>query len=413
MSATVQTGESYDWWALYDARVGLTSAERSALIKVEHHGFGVRELARKTERSAGTVGNLLRRARDKLDDVDDGPAIADGGLVPLDPREAIDMYLDARRDEVRESTLESHRYRLTPFADYCEREGIDSLDELTGRDLHAFKTMRSAEVAPQTVQSQMSTLRQYFRFAERIDAVRGGFADKVHVPSVEQTARETRVDRERAESILDYLDTYEYAGRQHALFALTWHIGCRIGGLRALDLRDLALDDDDQPHIQIRHRPDTETPLKNGDEGQRNVGLKEWCASILRDYVDERRENVTDDGGRAPLFTTTQGRISEGWVRREFYRVTRPCMVGECPHDRDPETCDATNGEPSKCPSNRPPHDIRRGSISDYLARGWPLDDVAERVNATPRVLRKHYDVRTEREAMLSRSDLLTEGSNA
>jgi len=413
MSATVQTGGSYDWWALYDARVGLTKAERSALIKVEYHDFGVRELARKTERSPGTVGNLLRRAREKLDDAEDGPAIADGGLVDVEPREAIEMYLADRAPELRDSTLESHKYRLTSFASWCESEGIESLAELTGRDLQAFKQMRTPKVAPQTLQSQMSTLRQFFRFAESIEAVPSDFAGKVRVPSVEQTARGTRVDRDRAEAILDYLGTYEYASRHHALFALTWHIGCRIGGLRALDLDDLALDDDEQPHVKIRHRDDTDTPLKNGDDGNRNVALKEWCASVLRDYIDERRVDTTDDHGREPLFTTKHGRISEGYVRREFYNVTHPCMVAECPHDRDEAECPALNGEPSKCPSNRPPHDVRRGSISDHLQRGWPIEDLAERVNATPRVIRAHYDVRTEREAMLSRSDLLTEESNA
>jgi site-specific recombinase XerD len=329
-------------------------------------------------------------------------------LQDLEPSRAIQMYLDERAAELRDSTLESHEYRLTPFAQWCESEGIESLADLTGRDVHEFKSHRQGDVAPQTLQSQMSTLRQLMRFAERIDAVPSSFAEKVHVPSVEQTSRETRIDRERAETILDYLGTYEYASRQHALFALTWHTGMRIGGLRTLDLRDLELEDAEQPHLRLRNRP-PKTPLKNGDDGDRNVGLKPWCVAILEDYLDERRESAVDDDGRAPLFTTSRGRISEGWIRREFYDMTQPCMVGECPHDRDPETCDGVTGYPSQCPSVRPPHDVRRGSISDHLARGWPLDDVAERVDATPRVLRKHYDVRSEQEAMLSRSDLLTE----
>lgn len=336
-------------------------------------------------------------------------------LVDVEPREAIDMYLADRAPELRDSTLESHKYRLTSFASWCESEGIESLAELTGRDLMAFKQMRTDDVAPQTLQSQMSTLRQFFRFTATIEAVPSDFSEKVRVPSVEQTNRKTRVDRDQAERLLDHLDTFEYASREHALFAFVWHTGARIGGVRALDLRDLALDDAAQPHVQIRHRADTETPLKNGSDGERNVALKEWCASILRDYVAERREDVTDDHGRAPVFTTTYGRMSEVSIRRRFYLLSHPCTVGECPHDRDPDTCEArdTDRSPSKCPSSRPPHDVRRGAISDHLQRGWPIEGLAERVNATPRVIRAHYDVRTEREAMLSRSDLLTEESNA
>jgi DNA-directed RNA polymerase specialized sigma24 family protein len=44
----------------------LTDAEREVYEAVEQDGYGMREYARKTGRSAGTVGNLLRRARRKL-----------------------------------------------------------------------------------------------------------------------------------------------------------------------------------------------------------------------------------------------------------------------------------------------------------------------------------------------------------
>ena len=44
----------------------LTDAEREIYEAVEQDGYGMREYARKTGRSAGTVGNLLRRARRKL-----------------------------------------------------------------------------------------------------------------------------------------------------------------------------------------------------------------------------------------------------------------------------------------------------------------------------------------------------------
>lgn len=44
----------------------LTEAELDAYRNVEIEGVGPRELARRTDRSPGTVGNLLRRAREKL-----------------------------------------------------------------------------------------------------------------------------------------------------------------------------------------------------------------------------------------------------------------------------------------------------------------------------------------------------------
>jgi len=44
----------------------LTEAQREVYEAVEQDGYGVREYARKTGRSKGTVGNLLRRARRRL-----------------------------------------------------------------------------------------------------------------------------------------------------------------------------------------------------------------------------------------------------------------------------------------------------------------------------------------------------------
>jgi DNA-binding CsgD family transcriptional regulator len=66
----------------------LTDAEAEVIGACEGCEYGVREYARKTDRSPGTVGNLLRRARDKFHDRDrsfhrvtfalkDGEVIAD------------------------------------------------------------------------------------------------------------------------------------------------------------------------------------------------------------------------------------------------------------------------------------------------------------------------------------------------
>jgi DNA-directed RNA polymerase specialized sigma24 family protein len=43
----------------------LTDTEREVFEAIEQDGYGVREYARKTGRAPGTVGNLLRRAREK------------------------------------------------------------------------------------------------------------------------------------------------------------------------------------------------------------------------------------------------------------------------------------------------------------------------------------------------------------
>jgi len=44
----------------------LTPAEREVYREVERGDYGVREFARATDREPGTIGNLLRRAREKI-----------------------------------------------------------------------------------------------------------------------------------------------------------------------------------------------------------------------------------------------------------------------------------------------------------------------------------------------------------
>jgi hypothetical protein len=67
-----QTGREYPMppeWLSFDRQVtldGLTSAELDAYLTCELGTTGVREYARKTGRAPGTVGNLLRWAREKV-----------------------------------------------------------------------------------------------------------------------------------------------------------------------------------------------------------------------------------------------------------------------------------------------------------------------------------------------------------
>jgi DNA-directed RNA polymerase specialized sigma24 family protein len=46
----------------------LTEAEREAYAACRENSVGVREYARRTDRRPGTIGNLLARAEDKLEE---------------------------------------------------------------------------------------------------------------------------------------------------------------------------------------------------------------------------------------------------------------------------------------------------------------------------------------------------------
>ncbi|WP_172977280.1 tyrosine-type recombinase/integrase [Halosegnis longus] len=332
-------------------------------------------------------------------------------LEPLAPESAVELYLDQRSDEVSASTHESHEYRLAPFVEWCEEvEGITNMNELSGRDLHAYRVWRREEgdLKPVTLQGQLSTLRVFLGFCASIDAVEESLRSKILLPTVsgDDEVSETTLDPARAEAMLDYLGRYQYASRAHVTALLLWRTGMRTGSVRSLDLDDLDLE---EGAAHVVHSPETDTPLKNGNRGERWVALSPDTAQTVQDYIDGPREAVTDDYGCDPLLTTREGRVSRSTVRDTMYRWTRPCVVGEgCPHDRDPDDCEAAQFDgASKCPSSRSPHDVRSGAITSYLLNDTPAEIVGDRMDVSKKVLDRHYDRRTQREKMEQRRDYL------
>ncbi len=338
-------------------------------------------------------------------------------LEPLGPVEGVRMYLDARSDELSEHTLDAQRYRLEAFCQWCDEFGLENLNDLSGRDLYQYRVWRREgngegrdEIATVTLRGQLATLRAFLRFAEEIEAVPEGLRNDVPLPSVSggENVSNTTLEPERVGEILTFLNRYQYASRNHVTLLLMWHTGARAGGLRSLDLVDLDLSAD-HPGIKFRHRPETGTPLKNKERGERWNAISPRVARILEDYIDGPREDTTDEHGRNPLITTSYGRASVSTLRDTLYRVTRPCWRGAgCPHDRDIETCEATQAvHASKCPSSRSPHDVRSGRVTAYRREEVPRRVVSDRLNASEGILDEHYDRRSAREKAEQRRDYL------
>jgi hypothetical protein len=86
-------------------------------------------------------------------------------------------------------------------------------------------------------------------------------------------------------------------------------------------------------------------------------------------------------------------------LRKYCYEFTRLCVYEkEYPHDRDPESCEATETENAySCPSIVSPHAFRRGSITHHLNSDVPKTGVSDRANVSQEVLDQHYDQRSKR----------------
>ncbi|KAB1193464.1 tyrosine-type recombinase/integrase [Haloferax sp. MBLA0076] len=325
----------------------------------------------------------------------------------ISPKEAVNRYLAERKSEVSKSSLQNYRYLLRRFVEWCELNDVDTLEQLDGFDIHDFKIHRRDEdgISNLTLHKNMCNLRVFVRHLEAWNAVESGLSESIIVPNIGDPSKDRSIDPETAKQILDYLRKYEYASFNHALFALLWDTGMRVGAARSLDFSDVYLE---EMYVDLHHRSVEGTPLKNGDGGERQVNLHAWVCDVLEDYVDQKRVDNTDDFDRDPLFTTRQGRAHVNTLRARVTQVTQPCLyTGECPHDRSQDDCEAyqSREHAAKCPSSVSPHDIRRSSITAWLNQGHRKELVSDRCDVSPKVLDKHYDVRSESDKRTARRD--------
>ncbi|QZP37050.1 tyrosine-type recombinase/integrase [Halobaculum magnesiiphilum] len=331
-------------------------------------------------------------------------------LIPMSPSEGVERFLDHREQRVAKSTYQNNQTTLEQFLAWCRETGIENLNDLTGRLLADYVTHRRRRVKPISLQKELSAVRVALEYWADLDAVEPGLRERVHAPDVADGAesRDVLVDEETAEQILQYLERYHRAQREHVVLAIWWDTGMRLGALRSLDVGDLREEDH---AVSLQHQPDSDTPLKNGREGERWVWLGEPLYALIEEYIEIHRDDVRDEHGRQPLITTRNGRASESTLRDISYRWTQPCRWAECPHDREPESCEAYGAPntPSKCPSSRSPHGWRRGSITDHLNRGVSPEVVSERANVSLEVLYRHYDARQPDEKMAVRREHLQE----
>ncbi|NHN65830.1 tyrosine-type recombinase/integrase [Haloarcula sp. JP-Z28] len=331
-------------------------------------------------------------------------------LEPIEPQTALDLYLADRENNVTEATIRSHRSRLGHFIRWCDNEGIANLNDLTGRKLHRYRLWRRDEgdLAPATEKTQMDTLRVFIRWVESIDGAPEDLHVKIRSPTLtgDDNVRDEMLEEERAEELLEYLRRYEYASRPHVVIALMWHTMMRVGAIHSLDVDDF---DPEEKSLEVVHRPETDTPIKNSTDGERFIALSDKICQLLTDWIEQRRPASVDEHGREPLVTTPQGRAHTTTLRGDCYRYTRPCIsTGDCPHGRDIDECPATEYErASECPSSKSPHTLRRGGITRSLQQDWPMKAVGDRANVSERVLEMHYDQRTEKEKMEQRRDYL------
>jgi len=329
-------------------------------------------------------------------------------LEPITPEKALELYLADRETELAKATIYSHKSRLGHFVRWCEEEDITNLNTLTGRKMQEYRLWRRREgdLSKATEKTQMDTLRVFIKWLETIEGAEPDLHQKVRSPDLtpDENTREIMLEKEDAEAVLAYFSKFAYASIKHVTIALLWRTMMRRGALRALDVDDYHPDDQ---YLEVKHRPETGTPLKNDEGGERLISLSGDLCTIIDDWIETNRHEVTDEYERQPLLTSSYGRVHTGTIQKYCYMATRPCVYANtCPHDKAVESCEAIHHDKaSKCPSSRSPHALRRGSITAHLQDDVPEKAISDRAQVSQDVLEQHYDNRSSREKMEQRRE--------
>jgi integrase len=315
-------------------------------------------------------------------------------LKPTPPHDAKKRYLKKKKSHVSDKTYYNYNTTLKRLLEFLDERKIDDMGDVDSDEIVRFESWRLDDVKPITARNDMMTVKNFIRFCETIQAVPVGLHELV-VPtkvSEDEEICDDILTQQEASDVLDYLEKYEYATVRHVSVLILWKTGMRIGGLRALDLDDF---DPKRPALEIRHRPDTGTPLKRKEKSQRDVLLNWGTAEIIEDYVSDQRPDTQDEYGREPLMASRHGRVVQTSIQKHVYTATRPCVYngGACPFGKDTEDCEALQYDSaSKCPGSVSPHALRRGYVTAARNAGQPKDVTGERVNMGGKVLEKHYD---------------------
>lgn len=335
-------------------------------------------------------------------------------LEPLSPSKAVEMYTSLREDELEDSTLRTHRSRLSFFVEWCDENELENLNDLTGRQLLEFRNWRKKQLDSQkSLESNLRTVRTFLRKCVKFDGVHPIVPEKIDIPTLsdKETSRDVMVPPDVAAAVLDHLAKFNYASTEHVVWLLFVEAGLRSSALYSLDVGDFEIGDDGG-YFDLTHRPESNTGLKNKHESERLVHLSKSTSRVVQDYLDDVRPDVTDEFGRRPLIASKHGRLRKTTMRKYVYAWTRPCVIfGTCPHDVSPDefgSCDARESSSTayKCPSSKSPHAIRRGYLTTELDAGVPKAVLSDRCDVSPEVIDASYDERDEGQKMRLRKEL-------
>lgn len=329
-------------------------------------------------------------------------AVIDEQYEVLSPEAGLERFRKDKKAQVQSSSFSQYETKLDYIEEYLtdvlKLSNLNNLTPIQAREFQDWRQYESLErsepLSKKTLKDDLHLFREFLSEMVVFRAVDVDTVKAVNIPSLkkEEAVDDKLISPERIAAIIEHLETFHYASREHVVLLLFTKTGRRPCDLHTLDLQDF---DQTSRKLQFVHQPNLGTQLKEGTAHEATITLSDNVARVLSTYIKRRRHSAQDEYDRKPLITTRNGRIAKSTMREYVYRWTRPCVIGEdCPHEREQDTCQAASSakKASQCPSSKSPKTIRSGYITAKFNSGASPSAVGYRVGATKEVLRRNYD---------------------
>lgn len=227
-------------------------------------------------------------------------------LSESSPSELIDLFLAEWEADKAPSTYYNNKGHMDQFREWLADNRMDHIEDLDGKAPLQYKIHLKSDDSKNrtTVGNHFSTLRTFFKWSARYDFTDSALTDAMESPDFNKhgAARERMIPFDHAKDLLDYLKKFKYTTKDHIMVAIMCHTGCRRWAMCGLDLDDYSpvreRDSGQYGLFRFHYRPDTGTPLKNDEGGEREVMIWPHFREIIEDYIDTHRRILpTNPGG--------------------------------------------------------------------------------------------------------------------
>jgi site-specific recombinase XerD len=229
-------------------------------------------------------------------------------------KEALDLFELSMVGNVAEATRESYEKRLKGLR---EELGHMALQEVTIHDLrrwYAHASQREeGEFSPWTLHGLVRSVRRFFNWCVEDELLTISPAAKLRKPRLPDAPPKAVSD----EDLVRLLKAADYSStRDFALLCFFAETGCRIGGVRGLNLRDLNLD---QLKATIREKG-------RGGGKTRTVYFTEATAGALEAWLEDR-DGVADELEEAVFVSWSGTRLTKCGIGGIFRRLAEVAGV--------------------------------------------------------------------------------------